>query len=57
VINILKPILQLEPKTLEETVALVKGISENRTLKAIQWLVEHGKIVVNDEQLLFWKKR
>ena len=57
VINILKPILQQEPKTLEETVALVKGISENRILKAIQWLVEHGKILISEEQQLFWKKR
>jgi len=56
IINLLKPILQQESKSLEEAVAMVKGISEDRILKAIRWLIDHGKILVTDEQQLTWKK-
>ena len=57
VINYVKPILLNESYTLEETVGFIKGVSENKIIKAIQWLIDNGKILVDDDQKLSWKKR
>ncbi|NTW31712.1 MAG: RecQ family ATP-dependent DNA helicase [Bacteroidetes bacterium] len=57
VINYVKPLLLNESYTLEETVGFIKGVSENKIIKAIQWLIDNEKIRVDEEQKLSWKKR
>ena len=56
VIEHLKPLLQKQPLSLDEVVSKVKGVSENRVLKAIQWLMDNDKIVMDEGRMLVWKK-
>jgi ATP-dependent DNA helicase RecQ len=56
VIEHLKPLLQKQSLSLDTVVAMVKGVSENRVLKAIQWLMDNDKIVMDEDKMLAWKK-
>lgn len=57
VVGFIKPFLLKESHSLEEVVGIVKGISENRIIKVIRWLIDNDKIVVIDDQKLAWKTR
>ncbi|MGD0712174.1 MAG: ATP-dependent DNA helicase RecQ [Bacteroidales bacterium] len=56
VIEHIKPLLQKSPLSLEAVLSMVKGVSENRILKAIQWLMDNDKIVMDEDKMLSWKK-
>jgi len=56
VIAQLKPILMKELKTYDEAIQMIKGISEERIINAIRWLMDNDKIEANEDGKLFWKK-
>ena len=56
VIEHLKPLLSKEAKPLEDIARIVKGVSEDRVIKAIQWLIDNDKIEMDEEKNLYWKK-
>jgi ATP-dependent DNA helicase RecQ len=56
IIDVLKPALMKGSCSIDEAVKMISGISEDRIIKAIQWLVDNNKIEINGEQRLFWKK-
>jgi ATP-dependent DNA helicase RecQ len=56
VIEHLKPLLQKNPLSIDTVVGMVKGVSEGRVIKAIQWLIDNDKIVIDEDRMLSWKK-
>ncbi len=56
VIEHLKPVLLKESKPLEDVVKIVKGISEDKVIKAIQWFIDNDKIEIDEEKNIYWKK-
>ena len=54
VVDYIKPFILNESHTLEEVVSVVKGVREDYTLHAIQWLIDNEKIKVDEEQMLKW---
>lgn len=50
----LKPLLTVKPLTLDEIVPGISGAAESKVLKAIQWLIDNGKIIIDDDQKLKW---
>jgi ATP-dependent DNA helicase RecQ len=56
VVDHLKPILQKKPLPLDTVVGMVKGVSEDRVIKAIQWLIDNDKITMDEDKMLSWKK-
>jgi len=46
--------LQENPIDLTSLVDSIKDSSEDKTLKVIQWLIENGKIINNEEEKLEW---
>lgn len=56
IIEMIKPFLIKEEKSLEEIVNIGKGINEDKMLIAIQWLIDNNKIEITPEQRFKWKK-
>ncbi len=54
VLDQVKPMLQENPVDLTFLVDSIKDSTEDRTLKVIQWLIENGKIINNEEEKLEW---
>ena len=54
VLEIIKPILVEEAKTIEELVELITGTPEDKVLKVIQWLLDAEKIRYDDIEKLHW---
>jgi ATP-dependent DNA helicase RecQ len=51
----IKPLLKTRPCSLEELVAAVTSVGEDKLLRAIRWLLDNDKIEVNKEKKYFWK--
>lgn len=56
IIEMIKPFLIKEEKSLEEIVNIGKGINEDKMLLAIQWLIDNNKIEMTHEQKFKWRK-
>jgi len=57
IVSRIKPVLKTKACTLEEIVNAADPISEEKVLRAIQWLVDNEKIVVDKERRYRWKNR
>jgi ATP-dependent DNA helicase RecQ len=51
----IKPVLQTKPCTLDEIVLLSSAISEDKVIRAIQWLLDNEKVGINGERKYFWR--
>ena len=51
----IKPLLKTKPCSLEELVPMVTSVSEDKVIRAIQWLLDNDKIEMNRERQYFWK--
>lgn len=51
----IKPLLMSQPCSLQDIVSAGSGISEDKILKAIQWLADNEKIELTVENKYFWK--
>ncbi|MCK9617914.1 MAG: RecQ family ATP-dependent DNA helicase [Lentimicrobiaceae bacterium] len=56
IIQIIKPHLKRYPMDIIQITSIVHGISEDKVLKAIQWLKENGKIYTSENNLFSWTK-
>lgn len=56
IIEQIKPLLRTKPCTLAEIVAATRQVNEDKVLRAVQWLVENEKILVNKEREYIWNK-
>ena len=52
----IKPVLKENALTIEEVVALVKRVNEDKVIKAVQWLLDNGRIYYNSNKKLTWRK-
>ena len=55
IIEYLKPILKSGHYPIEKLVEAAEHLQEDKVLRAIQWLVDNGKIEVDRERKYFWK--
>ncbi|MCX6248715.1 MAG: RecQ family ATP-dependent DNA helicase [Bacteroidetes bacterium] len=51
----IKPLLNTKPCSLEELVSVTTTVSEDKVIRAVQWLLDNEKIEMNRERLYFWK--
>ena len=51
----IKPLLNTKPSSLEELVSMVSSVSEDKVIRAIQWLLDNDKIEMNKERQYFWR--
>lgn len=56
IVDSLKTLLADTAKPLEDIVWMVKGVHEDRVIRAIQWLIDNAKIGMDEDQKIFWKK-
>ena len=56
IVDTLKALLSDISKPLEDIVWMVKGVSEDRVIRAVQWLMDNDKIGMDENQKIFWKK-
>lgn len=56
VVEVIKPLLLSEPLTMEELLARVPAIQEQKCVKVVRWLIEHEKINWFGNKLV-WSKR
>ncbi|PCH91202.1 MAG: hypothetical protein COB85_09375, partial [Bacteroidetes bacterium] len=54
VLDQVKPMLQEQAVDLTILVDSIKDSTEDKALKVIQWLIENGKIINNDDEKLEW---
>jgi ATP-dependent DNA helicase RecQ len=54
IVEYIKPVLRHSSCTIEEVVASVPSIPEDKVLRAMQWLIENGKIVVLPDRRYKW---
>jgi len=52
----LKASLHKEPLSLSDLIHKVTQAREDKVLKAVQWLIDNGKLSYNEDNLLEWKK-
>ena len=55
IIKDIKPILKTKPCSMVELVEMVTSVSEDKVIRAIQWLLDNEKIEMNKERQYFWK--
>jgi hypothetical protein len=55
IVDILKPLLKVKSYTLEELVTAADHVSEDKVLRAIQWLVDNEKIRVDAGKMYRWE--
>lgn len=53
----IKPLLKTKPSSLEELVSMATSVSEDKVIRAIQWLLDNDKIEMNRERQYFWKDK
>jgi ATP-dependent DNA helicase RecQ len=53
----IKPLLKTRPASLEELASQVTSVSEDKVIRAVQWLLDNDKIEMNRERQYFWKKK
>jgi len=51
----IKPLLKAKPCSLEELVVMATSVSEDKVIRAIQWLLDNEKIEMTPERRYFWK--
>jgi ATP-dependent DNA helicase RecQ len=51
----IKPLLKTKPCSLDELVSMVTSVSEDKVIRAIQWLLDNDKIEMNKERQYSWK--
>lgn len=51
----IKPLLKTKPSSLEELVSMVTSVTEDKVIRAIQWLLDNEKIEMNKERQYFWR--
>ena len=51
----IKPVLQEKSCSLLELVGMVTTVNEDKVIRAIQWLLDNEKIVINEERQYIWK--
>jgi ATP-dependent DNA helicase RecQ len=51
----IKPLLKTKPCSLDELVSMVTSVSEDKVIRAIQWLLDNDKIEMNRERQYFWR--
>lgn len=56
VIEKIKPLLHNKRMTLTELLTQVRGIPEDTIHQVLRWLVDSGKVVMDDEGKIVWKK-
>jgi hypothetical protein len=54
IVDYIKPVLRQSRCTIEEIVASVPSIPEDKVLRAMQWLIENGKIVALPDRRYTW---
>jgi ATP-dependent DNA helicase RecQ len=57
VLEIIKPVLQVKKLTIEEIYALVPNIDQEKLISQVKWLIDNGKIVVDEDELYRWEER
>lgn len=55
VLNQIKPLLQKQPLPLRELAENVKGASEDKIIKVVQWLLDNEKITYDKSRRLSWR--
>jgi ATP-dependent DNA helicase RecQ len=56
IINQIKPLLLEKQLSMDELVKNVKGVGEDRLIRAIQWLIDNDKITTDNSGNMKWKK-
>jgi ATP-dependent DNA helicase RecQ len=51
----IKPVLQEKSCSLQELVGIVTSVSEDKVIRAIQWLLDNDKIEMNNERQYIWR--
>ncbi len=51
----IKPVLQKKPCSLQELVEMVTSVSEDKVIRAIQWLLDNEKIEIDEERQYVWR--
>jgi ATP-dependent DNA helicase RecQ len=54
ILSSIKPILKAKPCTMEELVELAAPISEDKIIRAVQWLTDSDKIQMDDDRRYRW---
>jgi ATP-dependent DNA helicase RecQ len=52
----IKPLLKTKPCSLEELVVMASSVSEDKVIRAIQWLLDNEKIEMDRERRYLWRK-
>jgi len=55
IISLIKPLLKEGPCQLEDLVAAAEPVAEDKILRAIRWLVDNEKIIVDDDRNYRWR--
>lgn len=55
ILNQIKPVLKEKPLTIAQIAEVVKGASEEKIIKVIQYLLDNDKIVYDQHQKLSWQ--
>jgi ATP-dependent DNA helicase RecQ len=56
VLNQIKPLLKAAPMSIAQIANSVKGASEEKIIKVIQYLLDNDKVVYDNQQKLSWKQ-
>jgi ATP-dependent DNA helicase RecQ len=54
IVELVKPLLRSRACSLEEIVAVAGRVNEDKVLRALQWLVENEKIIIDKERKYKW---
>jgi ATP-dependent DNA helicase RecQ len=57
IVEMIKPTLMASELTLEEIVEVAGIADEDKVLRALQWLIENGKIVAGPDRKYRWQKK
>ncbi len=55
IVEIIKPVLKTKPCTMEDLVVAADPIHEDKIIRAVQWLIDNEKIVMDRERRFRWK--
>jgi ATP-dependent DNA helicase RecQ len=56
IVDMIKPLLKSKSCTLDELVAAALQVNEDKVLRAVQWLVDNEKIVLNPDRKYSWRR-
>ena len=57
ILNSIKPVLQITPRSIEELVEAVSSVQEDKVVRAVRWLVDNDKIGIDKEKKYFWREK